>query len=305
MRIAVLGAGGIGGYFGGTLARAGHEVQLLARGVHLDAIRIRGLEVRTPAERFTVPLWATADPAELGRADLALVAVKGYSLSEVAPAARMLADRGATILPLLNGVNATEQLAALGVAEDRLLGGLAFISVARTAAGVIERRSSFERVVVGELAGGRSARAEGIADAFRSAGAEARVSEAITVELWQKFIFITTVAAACGLARSPLGEVRSRPLGRLLIERAIHEVAAVARARGVALPADEEGRTLQMIDELPASMKPSFLLDLEHGGPTELDTLSGTVSRLGREHGVETVVHDTVVAALGKTKADD
>jgi 2-dehydropantoate 2-reductase len=300
MRIAVLGAGGIGGYFAGTLARAGHEVQLLARGVHLDAIRIRGLEVRTPTERFTAALWATADPAELGRADLVLVAVKGYSLAEIAPAARMLAEGGATILPLLNGVNAAEQLAALGVPEDRLLGGLAFISVARTAAGVIERRSSFERIVVGELDGGRSARAEGIADAFRAAGAEARVSEAITVELWQKFIFITAVAAACGLARSPLGEVRSRPLGRLLIERAIREVAAVARARGVALPEDEEARTLHMIEELPTQMKPSFLLDLEHGGPNELDILSGTVSRLGRDHGVQTVVHDTVVAAVGK-----
>jgi 2-dehydropantoate 2-reductase len=300
MRIVVLGAGGIGGYFGGTLARAGHEVQLLARGMHLDAIRIRGLEVRTPTERFTVTPWATADPAELGRTDLAIVAVKGYSLAEVAPAAKKLAAEGATVLPLLNGVNAAEQLAALGVPDDRILGGLAFISVARTAPGVIERKSPFQRIVVGELGGGRSARAEEIAEAFRSAGAEARTSESIDVELWQKFIFITSIAAACGLARSPLGEVRGRPLGRLLIERAAREVAAVARARGVALPGGEEERTLRSIDELPGPMKPSFLLDLDQGGPNELDILSGTVSRLGRESGVETVVHDTVVAALGK-----
>jgi 2-dehydropantoate 2-reductase len=300
MRIVVLGAGGIGGYFGGTLARAGHEVQLLARGMHLDAIRIRGLDVRAPTERFTVTPWATADPAELGRADLAIVAVKGYSLAEVAPAAKRLADEGATVLPLLNGVNAAEQLAALGVPNDRILGGLAFISVARTAPGVIERRSPFQRIVVGELAGGPSARAEEIAEAFRGAGAEARTSETIHAELWQKFIFITSIAAACGLARSPLGVVRGRPLGRLLIERAVREVAAVARTRGVALPEGEEERTLRAIDELPAPMKPSFLLDLEQGGPNELDILSGTVSRLGRESGVETVVHDTVVAALGR-----
>jgi 2-dehydropantoate 2-reductase len=301
MRIAVLGAGGIGGYFGGTLSRAGHEVQILARGMHLDAIRIRGLEVRTPDEQFTVRPWATADPAELGQAELALVAVKGYSLAEVAPTARILAEGGATVLSFLNGVNAADQLAAFGVAEDRLLGGLAFISVAKTAPGVIERRSPFQRVVVGELGGGGSERAEGIVEAFRGAGAEARVSRTITVELWQKFIFITTLAAACGLARSPLGEVRSRPLGRLLIERSVREVAAVARARGVALPADEEERTLRMIEELPAATKPSFLLDLEHGGPNELDILSGAVSRFGREYGVETVVHDTVVGALGRT----
>jgi 2-dehydropantoate 2-reductase len=271
--------------------------------MHLDAIRIRGLEVRSPGEQFIVRPWATADPAELGRAELAIVAVKGYSLAEVAPAARMLAEGGATVLSLLNGVSAAEQLVAFGVPEDRLLGGLAFISVAKTAPGVIERHSPFQRIVVGELSGGLSDRSENVAEAFRGAGAEARASATITVELWRKFMFITTLAAACGLARSPLGEVRSRALGQLLIERSVREVAAVARARGVALPADEEARTLRMIEELPATMKPSFLLDLEHGGPNELDILSGAVSRLGREHGVETVVHDTVVAALGKAGA--
>jgi 2-dehydropantoate 2-reductase len=197
-------------------------------------------------------------------------------------------------------VSAAEQLADLGVPAERILGGLAFISVAKTAPGVIERRSPFERIVVGELSGERSARAEEIAEAFRGAGAEARSSETITVELWQKFMFITAVAAACGLARAPVGAVRDRPLGRLLIERAVREVSAVARASGVALPAGEEERTLRMIDELPAPIKPSFLVDLEHGGLNELDTLSGTVSRLGHELGVATVVHDTVVAALAR-----
>jgi 2-dehydropantoate 2-reductase len=299
MKIAILGAGGVGGYFGGSLARAGHPVTLLARGAHLEALRQRGLEVRTTEGTFTAPVEATDDPAALGDADLAVVAVKSYSLAEVAPVARLLAERGAWVLPLLNGVEAADRLVASGVPDERVLGGLAEISAARIGPGIVERRSPFQRVVVGERAGGLSERAERIAAAFRETGAEARASADITLDLWRKLAFITTMSAACGLARSPIGPVRRAPLGPLLIERALHEVVAVARARGVALSDDVESKILGFIHSMPDPMKPSFLLDVESGGPTELDDLSGTVSRLGREAGVETPVHDTVTAALG------
>jgi len=298
MNIAILGAGGVGGYYGGILARAGNRVALLARGAHLKALRERGLEVRTPEGTFTVAVEAVEDAEALRGIELAVVAVKSYSLAEIAPAARLMAERGAVVLPLLNGVEAADRLIEAGVPGERVLGGLTEISAVRIGPGIVERRSPFQRVVVGERAGGGSERAERIATAFREAGAEARASNDITVDLWRKLAFISTMSAACGLARTSIGPVRAAPLGNLLIERALREVTAVARARGVPLPADVEEKLLGFVSGLPDAMKPSFLLDLESGGPTELDDLSGAVSRLGRQAGVETPVHDVATAAL-------
>ena len=261
-------------------------------------MRERGLEVRTPEGTFTAPVAAPDDPAALGRVDFAIVAVKTYSLPEIAPAARLVAEAGADVLPLLNGVDAADRLIAAGVPDARVLGGLTEISVARVAPGVVERRSAFQRVVVGERAGGVSERAERIVAAFASAGAEARVSTDITADLWRKLAFISTMAAACGLSRSPVGPVREAPLGHLLIERALAEVLAVGRGLGVALGEEDGAKILGFIDSLPPPIKPSFLLDLESGGPTEIDDLCGAVARLGRRAGVETPVHDTATAAL-------
>jgi 2-dehydropantoate 2-reductase len=298
VKIAIVGAGGVGGYFGGTMARAGHEVVLFARGEHRDAIRSRGLEVREPEGAFTARVGATDDPAELLPADLAIVAVKSYSLAEVAPVVRRLAEGGSDVLPLLNGVEAFESLAALGVPTDRMLAGLTVISAEKTAPGVITRKSPFRSVVVGERGGGASERAGRVTALFRETGADARVSENIAVDLWRKFLFLTTLAAACGLARTSIGPVREAPEGGLLLQRAAREIAAVARARGVALPAGEEEQVLERMAALPAGMKPSFLLDLERGGSNEIDVLSGAVSRYGRESGVPTPIHDTAVAAF-------
>jgi len=299
MRIAILGAGGVGGYYGGVLARAGHPVAMLARGAHLAALRARGIEVHDPGETFTASVAATDDPRQLGEVELAILAVKSYSLPEILPAVRLVAETGATILPLLNGVEVADRLAAGGVPAANLLGGLSRISAARVAPGVVERRSPFQQIVVGEFGGGTSERAERIAAMLRDAGVDGtKASADITADLWRKFAFIATMATACGLARSPVGPLRALPLGHLLLERAVGEVVAVARARGVALDADEEAKVVKIIDSMPETMKPSFLLDLEAGGPTELDDLSGAVARLGRQAGIETPVHDTATAAL-------
>ena len=299
MRFIVIGAGGIGAYFGGELARAGHDVTLFARGAHLDALRQRGLTVRTPDGEFVTPVGATDDPDQLPAADVAIIAVKSYSLAQVTPVARIAADRGADVVSLLNGVTAADELIAGGVPKTRILGGLARVSVVRTEPGVVERKTAFHSIVVGELGGGLSERASRIADALRSAGVDARASDTMNVELWQKYVFITAMAAVCGLARTSIGPVRDAPGGRRLIERAVSEVVAVARARGVPLPDDEASRTAAYIHTLPPGIKPSFLLDLESGGETELETLSGAVSRFAAESGIETPVHDTARSALG------
>ncbi len=301
MRIAVLGAGAVGSYYGGILCEAGHEVTLLARGPHLAAVRANGLEVRTPERSFRVHPAAIENYVGMDTVDFALVAVKNYSIDEVAPAAVFLSEKAAVIVPLLNGVEAAEMLEKAGVTHRHLLGGLTTISVVRTAPGIVERKSPFQRVVIGELEGGDSARADRLAGALRECGVEAEVSADIRTEIWRKFAFISTMAAVCGLSRSAIGPIRRTFRGRQLVERATSEVVAVARKRGAALDAGEEKRIVEFIYSLPESMKPSFLLDLESGGPTEIDDLSGAVSRLGAAAGIETPVHDVAAAALGAT----
>jgi 2-dehydropantoate 2-reductase len=299
MKIAILGAGGVGAYYGGMLARAGHSVSMLARVEHLDALRERGLEVRTPEGTWTVRVGAAGGPEELGPADLAVVAVKSYSLEEIAPAARLLAEAGADVLPLLNGVEAADRLVRSGVPDARVLGGIAEISAARVGPGIVERRSPFQRVVAGERPEGLSERTERIAAAFREAGVEARASADITADLWRKLSLIATMAAGCGLSRGPVGLIRDKPLGRAVLERAVREALAVGRALGVRLGEEDVALILGFIESLGPTLKPSFLLDLEAGRPTEIHDLSGAISRLGRQAGVETPVHDVATAVLG------
>jgi 2-dehydropantoate 2-reductase len=200
-------------------------------------------------------------------------------------------------------VDAADRLAAAGVERGRILGGLASVSAVRVAPGVVERKSPFQTLTVGELEGGLSSRAEEIAEVFRGAGVDARASADVASDLWRKLAFISSMAAACGLARAPVGAVREAPYGHLLFQRAIREAFAVARALRANLAEEEEEKMLRFVDSLAAGLKPSFLLDLEAGGPNELDDLSGAVARLGREAGVETPVHDTAVTALSALAA--
>ena len=298
MKVVVLGAGAVGAYYGGQLALTGHEVTCLARGANLAAIRAHGLELRTPEGTLRPHVAATDRVEDLGPADFAILAVKSYSLREIAPAVRHVAEQGATVVPFLNGVETTDELGAQGVPRTALVGGLTQISAVRVQPGVVERRSAFQVVVIGELGGGTSDRVKRIVAAFSKTGAEARSSARIEVDVWQKFVFITTLAAACGLARSPIGPLRDAPLGRRLLERAAREVVAVARARGIPLPETEVARVMGLIAGFPAGLKPSFLVDLEAGGPTELTVLSGAVSRFAEAAGVEAPVHDTAAVAL-------
>ena len=299
MRFTIIGAGGVGGCFGTALHRAGHEVTFFARGAHLDVIRRDGLTIRAPDKTDVIRVSATDNIDELPPSDTAIVAVKSYSLADVLPVARAVAERGATVLPLLNGVTAADELIAGGVPRESVLGGIARVSAARVEPGVVELRSTFQKVVVGEFDRSKSERTQAIASALNGAGIDARVADAIDIELWQKYVFITAFAAVSGMARAPIGAVREAPGGKRLIERAVSEVVAVARARGIELPADEAAKTTTYLSStLPADMKPSFLVDLEAGGANELDTLSGTVARLARELGVECPVHETATTVL-------
>ena len=298
MRIAIIGAGGVGGYYGALLARAGHDVTVYARGDHLDRIRADGITVEDQGGTFIAPVRATNELQPIADAQLAILAVKSYSLSEVLPAVATAARGGATIVPMLNGVEVADDLQRGGISTDRILGGATFVSASRVRPGVIRRHSAAARIIIGELDGKRTRRLEEVAQVLRSTGIDIMAADDIVAEQWKKFHFICAVSAVCGLARGPLGAVRQRPLGMQTLARAVSEIAAVARARGVAIPADQEAETMKTIAGWSDDLRPSLLLDVERGGPTELSIMSGAVSRLGRAVGVDTPVHDTAAAVL-------
>jgi 2-dehydropantoate 2-reductase len=294
MRIAVIGAGAVGSYLAAVLSRHGDAVGLLARGAHLDAIRSEGLHVRTPSESYCVPLDATGDATTLLGSDYAVVTVKGYHLGEIAPVLRLLAEDGATIVPVLNGVDIADRLAALGIPRAQIVEGLIALSVHRTDPGRVELRSPFQRVTLGEANGDLSARVVALATVLQHAGFATHISREIQLDLWRKFAFLAPLAAACALVRVPIGEVLAAPGGRELLINALREVIDVGRAAGIAWATQDEANTLAALEALPAAMKPSFLVDIENARPTEVDTLSGTIVRLGQKHGVATPVHARV-----------
>jgi 2-dehydropantoate 2-reductase len=298
LKIGVVGAGGIGSYYAALASHGGHSVRLLARGAHLEAIRAGGLELQRPGETFVARVDATDDGTALRDSEFVIVSVKSYSLAEVAPTLVQAAAAGATIIPLLNGVDVAEQLEALGVPRQSIVGGLIAASIFRTDPGKVERRSPFDRMVIGELDRSMSERTKRFADAFNAVGVDARVSENIGLDLWRKFSFIVPMNVASGLTRGPVGEMLSTERGRALLSGVVAEIAAVSRVAGTPLDAAEEEKIRRDVLALPYPTTPSFLADLVRGGPTELDMLVGAVSRLGREHGVPTPIHDFAFTAF-------
>lgn len=298
MEIGVLGAGGIGSYYAAALSRAGQKVRLIARGEHLTAMQANGLEVRTPDETFTVRPEVTDDMSRLVGCDYVLVAVKGFSLDTVGPPLVAAAESGATIVPLLNGIDAAERLEKMGVPRESIAGGLAAVSLVRTAPGVVERKSPFNRIAVGELDREPRARSAALVEMPTAAGVQARVSENIVLDLWRKFAFIVPMSVVCGLSRQAVGQVLATQRGRALMRDTLREIVDVSQLAGTPLSSADEQRTASDLFGVPANMRPSFLLDLERGGPTELDLLAGTVSRLGAEYDVPTPIHDVATAVF-------
>ncbi len=300
MRIAVIGAGGVGGYFGARLAQAGHDVVLYARGEHLRAIQERGMIIKDADGSVTIPVHASNSLDDLIDVEWAMVAVKSYSVHEIIPVLTTLSSKGVAIVPLLNGVTVAETLESLGVPRSNLLGGATVMNAHRIAPGVIEHLSRQERFVVGELDGSMSDRARSIASAMQSTGIEALATREIVIELWRKFSMLCAISAACGMARSDLGSIRGTALGRVLLERAVGEIASVARALHVPVAHTLEEETMSRIDMMSGAIRPSFAIDIERGGPNELDVLSGAVARLGREVRIPTPVHETAAAVLAR-----
>lgn len=290
MRIAVIGAGGVGGYFGARLAAAGEEVVFVARGEHAAAIRERGLQVLSPLGDLTVrPATLLDDLEKPGWFDVVLIAVKMYDLDAAAERARTLVNGEAAVVPLQNGVEAAE-IVAKRVGRRQVCGGVAYIAGAIESPGVIRHNGRMARLLFGELGGGTSWRLESLEAACAAAGIEAQQSPAILTDIWKKFVLLAPFATASCLARGPIGAVRSDPARWAELAALVAEAAAVGRTSGVELPDDVVEATLRFAAGLPDGMKSSMLQDLEAGKRLELEWLTGAIVRLGAERGVATPV---------------
>ena len=318
MRIAVMGTGGVGGYFGAMLARAGHDVTFIARGPHLAAIRENGLHVRTVHGDFTVgqgpftvgqgpftvgqglptaaPL-ATDNPAEVGPVDLVLFCVKTYHTEEAGQAIAPLIGDETLILSLQNGVDNEEKLAAMH-GRQHILGGVCYIASTITAPGVITQVSGPRSIVFGEMDSSITPRAQRVYQALVEAGIDTTLSDNIQKALWTKFLFICALSGVAAVARAPLGELMAISETRELLRDTMAEVEAVARARGVDLEAGIVDRMMQRAEGFAPESKPSMLVDVERGNRVEIDALNGTVARLGAELGLPTPANRFIYAAL-------
>jgi 2-dehydropantoate 2-reductase len=298
MKIAVMGTGGIGGYYGGLLARAGHNVTFIARGAHLQAIRTSGLQVKSVYGDFTIaPAQATDSPAEVGPVELVLVCVKTTDTDQAAQAIKPMVGPDTAVMSLQNGIDAAERIGAVvGIAH--VLGGATWVSSAIEAPGVIRQVSQFRRIVLGELDGRVTPRAQAILETLASSGATVELADNILKVLWTKFVFISGISGVGSLVRLEIGDYRAVPETRALMAALMRDVEAVGRASGVALDADVVQQALVFIDNAAPSIKPSMQRDVETGRPSELDSMIGVIVRKGRQLGVPTPAADMVYAAL-------
>jgi 2-dehydropantoate 2-reductase len=298
MRIAVVGAGGVGGYFGGRLAAHGEDVTFIARGAHLQAIRERGLRVAAHDGEFTVaPSRATDDPAEVRPVDVVMLAVKMWDVASAAAQMTPLVGEGTAVISLQNGVDAEEILAA-HLGREHVVGGVAYIFAAIAEPGRIEQTGAMARLVVGELDGQRRARTTAFVDACRAAGIDITLTDDIQKELWSKFIYICALGGVTTLLRSSVGPILRDPDTRQLVVDTVREAERVGRAKGVCLDADIVDRGLAVAENQPSGAKSSMLHDLERGNRLEVAWLNGAVARIGDELGVPTPVNHVIYAAL-------
>lgn len=298
MHIAVMGAGGTGGYFGGLLARAGHDVTFIARGAHLAALRSHGLTVRSRlAGDFTVSAQATDDPAEVGPVDLILFCVKAYDTDRAAELIRPLVGAETVVLPLQNGIDSAERIAR-AVGSEPVVGGVAFITSAIEEPGAVAQTGGPGKIVLGELDGSASVRTERLRRLCEQAGIAAELHPHIRTALWEKFIFICAFSGVTALTRLPIGPILASTEGSGLLRGVMEEVAAVARAWGITLPGDCVERGMALARGFEPWTRGSLYHDLAAGRRLELETLNGTVVHLGRDYAVPTPYNFVIYAAL-------
>lgn len=296
MHIVVMGSGGVGGYFGARLAQAGEKVSFIARGQHLEAMRAKGLRVKSALGDAQLKVRVFQDPREAGAADVVMFAVKLWDTEGAAEQIRPIVQDG-VVIPFQNGVESIERLGkALG--RERVMGGSAYIGTRIGAPGMIEHTGTMARLRFGPVLPAQRPAAEAFLAACKKAGINAELTEDIALVNWEKFAFLIAVSGTTALSRSPLGVVRADPDLRWMFEQAMREAWSVARRRGIKLPDDFVEKQVAFADTLPAEMRASMLHDLQAGNRLEAPWLCGAVARMAREQGHDAPVNRAIYAAL-------
>ena len=300
MKFAFIGAGAVGGFYGALLARKGYDVGFVARGAHRDAIARDGLRVDGPLGDFTVKVRAESDPAKLGAADVVVVAVKTYDNVTAIPMIKPLMGPNTVVLPLQNGVDSAEEIAA-AVGEAGTLAGSAYVATAIEAPGFIRQTGTHKRIVFGEYFGARdrvSPRVRAIADAMVASGIDAEPVGDARATVWEKFTYLAPFAAFTGASRLPIGPLWADEHIRAMFIEAVGEVRSVAVASGIAVAPDYLEKLNVYVAKLPPSTRSSLLIDLQQGKRIEVEALQGSVVRRGRKVGVATPIMAALYAVL-------
>lgn len=298
MRIAIIGTGGVGGYFGAQLAASGEDVIFIARGEHLEAMRSRGLTVESDhAPAHISPANATDVIEEIGPVDLALIGVKLWDTDEVGRRLARHLSRGSAVLSLQNGVTKDEILRR-HLPDSVLIGGVCYISAAIASPGFIRHDGSLARIILGEFDGQRTDRAVRIVQHLVRAGVDAQLSTSISEVIWEKFVFLVALSSVTTATRQSVGILRRRERTRRLLRDTMAEVVRVGRARGIRLPAGYADQQMEFIDTLPDHMASSMLNDLLRGGRLELPWLGESVVDMARQLGIPTPVNELLSAVL-------
>jgi 2-dehydropantoate 2-reductase len=298
MRIAVMATGAVGGYFGGRLAQAGHDVVFFARGAHLDAIRRNGLKVESVHGDFHLPGVTATDTADgVAPVDVVLFAVKLWDSEQAAAQLKPVIGPHTRIITLQNGIDSVERIEPI-VGTGHAVPGMAQIASVISAPGVIAHTSKFHLMRFNHSDGHADPTLAAFVAAGKAAGLDVALSDDIDRDLWTKFVYLVGLSSITATTRLPIGATRDDPDTRAFLEAIMREVVTIARKRGAALPAGFEANGLAFIDNAPVGMKASMAHDLERGNRLELDWLAGKVSTLGRELGIATPANDAVYAVL-------
>ena len=298
MRIAVIGTGGVGGYFGGRLAQAGHDVTFVARGGHLAALRERGLVLESGLGNAVIRnATFTDDVATVAPCDAVMFCVKLWDVESAAPMVAPLVAAGGVVIPFQNGVVAPDILKRI-LGSARVLGGVAQIAATIREKGIIAHTGTMARLTVGAFGDGNLQGAMAFRDACVAAGVNADLSADIQRALWEKFCMLAAMSGCTAMSRQPVGVIRADPDLRAAVEAAMREAWTLGRARGVPLADDYVAKTMTFIDALPAAMRSSMLNDLVAGNRLEAPWLSGAVARMAVESGTAAPVSATFFAAM-------
>lgn len=297
MRIAVMGAGGVGGYFGGRLVQAGHDVTFIGRGRHLEALKANGLTLKSPLGDANLKVRAVGSAADAGPAEIALFAVKLWDTEESAAQLRSVVAKGGFVIPFQNGVESVARIGAI-LGKERVMGGAAYIAGRIGEPGVIMHTGTIARLRFGPVVPAQRSAAQAFYAACQGAKIDCELAEDIERVLWEKFVLLVAVSATTAVSRRTIGVVRTDPDLRWLLETVMRETWAVGRKRGVALADDLVAKTLAQAEAFPPEMRASMAADLEAGGKLEAPWLSGAVARMAAEAGIQAPANRAVFAAL-------